>query len=40
VPWIRFAVACGDDAAPFLVTPKITREDLEQVDGSFLYVVE
>lgn len=40
VPWIRFAVACGDDAAPFLVTPKITRDDLRKVDGEFLYVVE
>lgn len=40
VPWIRFAVACGDEAAPFLITPRITREDLEQVDGNFRYVVE
>lgn len=40
VPWIRFAVSCGDDAAPFLVTPRITREDLERVDGDYRYVVE
>lgn len=40
VPWLRFAVTCGDDAAPFLVTPKITREDLRKVDGGYLYVVE
>lgn len=26
--------------APFLVTPKVTREDLEKVDGNFRYVVE
>jgi len=40
VPWLRFSIACGDDAAPFLITRKITREDVEQVDGSYLYVVE
>jgi hypothetical protein len=40
VPWIPFAVACGDDAAPWLVTPKIGRDDLEQVDGNLRYLVE
>jgi len=40
VPWLRFSIACGDDAAPFLTTPRITREDLERVDRSYLYVVE
>jgi len=40
VPWIRFTVACGDDAVPFLITPRITREDMEKVDGAFRYVVE
>ena len=40
VPWIRFTVTCGDDPAPWLMTPRITREDLEKVDGDFRYVVE
>jgi len=40
VPWLRFAVTCGDDAAPFLVTPRISRKDLERVDGGYLYEVE
>jgi len=40
VPWIRFAVTCGDDAAPFLITPRITRDDMQKVGGSYLYIVE
>ena len=40
VPWLRFTVTCGDDAAPWLVTPRIRREDLEKVDGDYRYVVE
>lgn len=40
VPWIQFSIACGDDAAPLLTTPKITRGDLKKVDGSYLYIVE
>jgi hypothetical protein len=40
VPWLQFTVTCGDDAAPWLVTPRIRREDLEKVDGDFRYVVE
>lgn len=40
VPWLRFTVTCGDDAAPWLVTPRIRREDLQPVDGEFRFVVE
>lgn len=41
VPWIQFTVTCGDEPAPWLVTPQITREDLEKVDDrDFRYVVE
>jgi len=40
VPWIQFYVYCGDSTDPFLVTPRITREDLKRVDKAYLYVVE
>ena len=40
VPWLQFTVTCGDEAAPWLVTPQITREDLEKMNGDYRYVVE
>jgi len=40
VPWIRFAVTCGEAEAPLITTRKITRDDLQRRDGDYLYVVE
>ena len=41
VPWIQFHVYCGDSEEPFLVTPRITQNDLRKVGkAAYLYVVE
>jgi len=39
VPWIQFTVTCGEAATPLLNTRKITRDDLQKVDGDYRYVV-
>jgi len=39
IPWVQFRVFCGDTAAPFLVTPRITVNNLKRQGSGYFYVV-